>query len=255
MSGKILKEKLMHGETVYGTLIQHAVNPGVADFIPPDTLDFVIFTAEHNALDLADFLPLSYALKAKGIACLVRTHSRDESDVAKVCDTFDGVVVPYVEDFEHCKRLAAAAIYRPLKGEVLERVITKGEWPSEESREYVLKRNEETVFIPMIESVPAVEHLDEICSIPGVHAAFIGPGDLTCNMGIPGQYDHPDLIKMIKRIIDTADRHHVAAGSWFGTREQTLRTIKQGARLVVHSNDSSMMGAEIQSAFTQFRKG
>ena len=93
-------------------------------------LDFVIVTAEHNALDIADFLPMRYALNAKGIACLARTHSRDPDDVSKVCDSFDGVVVPYVEDVAHAKALAAAAVYRPLKGKALQRVLDKNEWPS-----------------------------------------------------------------------------------------------------------------------------
>src|SRR5688500_18885069 len=119
---KILKDKLIHGHTVFGTLIQHAVVPAIVDFIPDNSIDFVIVTAEHNALDIADFLPLRYALAAKGIACLARTHSRDADDVAKVCDAFDGVVIPYAEDVEQLKRLAAAAVYRPLKGEALERV-------------------------------------------------------------------------------------------------------------------------------------
>ncbi len=254
MSGKLLKEKLTQGNTVYGTLVQHAVTPAVVDFLPPESLDFVIVTAEHNALDMADFLPLRYALNAKGIACLVRTHSRDEADVSKVCDSFDGVVVPYVEDYEHAKRLAAAAVYRPLKGKVLDRVLSHGEWPSKATQDYIQTKNENTVFIPMIESVPAVENLDDICSIPGVHAVFVGPGDLTCNMGIPGQYDHPDLIAMIKRIIETADRQHVAAGSWFGERHQALRTIGQGARLVVYANDSSLMREAIHSSFTELRR-
>lgn len=103
--GRILKDKLLTGKTVYGTLVQHTVTPAIVDFIPDDTLDFVIVTAEHNAQDLAEFLPLRYALATKGIACLVRTHSREPDDVSKVCDTFDGVVVPYVEDVEHAKRL------------------------------------------------------------------------------------------------------------------------------------------------------
>ena len=61
--------------------------------------------------------------QAKGIACFARTHGRDEADVAKVCDSYDGVVVPYVEDFEETRRLAAAALYRPLKGKRLDRVL------------------------------------------------------------------------------------------------------------------------------------
>lgn len=256
MSGKILKEKLIRGERVYGTFFQHAVNPALVDFLPVGALDFVIVTAEHNALDIADFLPMKYALNAKGIACLARTHSRDPDDVSKVCDSFDGVVVPYVEDVAHAKALAAAAVYRPLKGRALQRVLDKNEWPSPATKDYIANvRCADTVFIPMIESLAGIENLDAICSIPGVHAVFVGPNDLTTTMGIPNEYDHKDLIALLKKIIDTADRHHVAAGCWFGKLEQSVRTIKQGARLVVYSNDSSMMKDAMTAAFAEMRKG
>ena len=115
-----LKQKLVQGETVYGTLIQNTISPSLVDAIPAGTLDFVIVSDEHTAFDIGDFLPMRYALAAKGIACLARTHSRSPDDVAKVCDTYDGVVVPYVEDYEECKQLAAAAVYRPLKGAALD---------------------------------------------------------------------------------------------------------------------------------------
>ena len=98
--GKILKDKLVRGDTVYGTFLKDAVSPAIVDAIPDGTLDFAIVTAEHNALDLAEFLPVRYALASKGIACLARTHSREPDDVSKVCDSFDGVVVPYVEEVE-----------------------------------------------------------------------------------------------------------------------------------------------------------
>jgi 2-keto-3-deoxy-L-rhamnonate aldolase RhmA len=82
MPTKSLKEKLITGERVYGTFFQHGVTPALVDFLPEGALDFVIVSAEHNALDIADFLPLRYALAAKGIACLARTHSRDPDDVS-----------------------------------------------------------------------------------------------------------------------------------------------------------------------------
>jgi 2-keto-3-deoxy-L-rhamnonate aldolase RhmA len=251
----ILKDKLMKGEAVFGTLIQHAVVPAIVDFIPEGSIDFVIVTAEHNALDVADFMPLRYALAAKGIACLARTHSREPDDVAKVCDSFDGVVVPYVEDVEHCKRLAAAAMYRPLKGVALERVIKEGQWPSEKTREYIEKKCADTLFIPMIESVRSVENLEAICAIPGVSALFVGPNDLTTNMGIPNEYDSPQLIAALQRIIDTANQCHIAAGCWFGKPEQAVRTIRQGARFIVYSNDSSMLKDAMTAAFGRLRKG
>lgn len=253
--GKILKEKLIKGDTVFGTFIAQTVNPAVVDFLPDNALDFVIVSLEHTALDLAEFLPLRYALAAKGIACLARTHSREPDDVSKVCDTFDGVVVPYVEEVEHAKRLAAAAVYRPLKGEALERVLTEGKWPSDKTKRYIHEeRCANTVFVPMIESLRGVENLDAICSIPGVHAVFVGPNDLTTTMGIPNEYDHPDLIAILGRIIRAADERHVAAGCWFGKPDQALRTIRQGARFVVYSNDNVLLRDAIDQSFSMLRK-
>lgn len=253
MSGKILKQKLANGERVFGTMIAHSVVPSIVDSFPDEGIDYVIVTPEHTALDLAEFLPVRYALAGKGIACLARTHSRDMADVAKVCDVFDGVVVPYVEDFEEAKRLAAAAVYRPLKGKVLERVLATGKWPSEATKKAVAAKNADTVFIPMIESVPAIENLDAICSIPGVDALFVGPGDLTTNMGIPKEYDHPDLIAALKKVIDTGDRHNIAAGCWFAEIRQVIRTMNQGARFIHYSNDGKILGDAMGSAFGEIR--
>jgi 2-keto-3-deoxy-L-rhamnonate aldolase RhmA len=256
VDAKTLKDKLLRGEKVFGTFFQHAVTPAIVDFLPAGALDFVIVSAEHNALDLAEFLPIRYALAAKGIACLARIHSREPDDVSKACDSYDGVVVPYVEDVMQAKRLAAAAVYRPLKGKALDQVLSGGAWPSDQTRQYVTQvKCRDTIFVPMIESVRAVENLDEICSIPGVNAVFVGPNDLTVNMGIPNEYDHPDLVAMLQRIIDTADRKHVAAGCWFGKLEQMQRTIRQGARFNVFSNDSSLLQSAMQAAFEQLRKG
>jgi 2-keto-3-deoxy-L-rhamnonate aldolase RhmA len=251
----LLKAKMRKGQAVFGTLIQHAVVPAIVDFIPDGSIDFVIVTAEHNALDIADFMPLRYALAAKGIACLARTHSRDADDVAKVCDTFDGVVIPYAEDVEQLKRLAAAAVYRPLKGVALERVITEGKWPSEKTRAYVEQKCADTLFVPMIESVRSLENLDAICAIPGVSALFIGPNDMTTNMGIPNEYDHPDFVAVVQKVIAAGNKRGIPAGSWFGKTEQQLRAIKQGARFICHSNDSSLLKDIMTTVFGALRKG
>ncbi|MEM7386694.1 MAG: aldolase/citrate lyase family protein [Verrucomicrobiota bacterium] len=255
MSAELLKQKLAQGEIVYGTLIQNTISPSLVNAIPAGTLDFVIVSDEHTAFDIGDFLAMRYAFASKGIACLARTHSRSADDVAKVCDTYDGVVVPYVEDYEECQELAAAAVYRPLKGAALNNVLSKGEWPTKATQDYVENRNRNTLFVPMIESVRGVENLARICSIPGVAAVFVGPNDMTVNMGIPNQYDHRDFIAILQRIIDTANARHVAAGCWFGNEAQALRTIRQGARFVVFSNDGLLFRNAISESFGNVKKG
>lgn len=74
-------------------------------------------------------------------------------------------------------------------------------------------------------------------------------------MGIPKDYDHPDLVATIRRIIKTAAKHDVAAGSWFGTTEQALRTIRDGARLVVYGNDGLLMQQAMDRIFPQLQRG
>jgi 2-keto-3-deoxy-L-rhamnonate aldolase RhmA len=253
MNAKTLKQKLLEGETVFGTFFTTMITPSIVKSIPENSLDFIVASAEHTALDTADFLPLLHALREKNIAVLVRTHSREPDDVSKVCDVFDGVVVPYVEDVDQAKRLAAAAVYRPLKGVALDRVLTEGTWPSDATKKYIETKCADTLFVPMIESVRGIENLDAICSIPGVNAVFVGPNDLTTNMGIPNEYDHPDLIAALQKIIDTAARRHVAAGCWFGKIDQMQRTMKQGGRFVVFGNDFSLFQDSLVRTFGELR--
>ncbi|MDA1232775.1 MAG: aldolase/citrate lyase family protein, partial [Planctomycetota bacterium] len=124
------------------------------------------------------------------------------------------------------------------------------------TRRYVTEeRCEDTLFIPMIESMRAVENLDAICAIPGVSALIIGPNDMTTNMGIPNEYDNPALISIIQRVIDAGNVRHIPAGCWFGKLQQQLRTIQQGARFVVYSNDSSMLKDIMKTSFGALRNG
>ena len=84
---------------------------------------------------------------------------------------------------------------------------------------------------------------------------FIGPNDMTTNMGIPNEYDHPDFIAVVQQVIAAGNKRGIPAGSWFGKTEQQLRAIKQGARFVCHSNDSSLLKDIMTTVFGTLRKG
>lgn len=253
MMGKRLKEKLQAKERVYGFFIVSMTYPTSVDMLPDDGVDFVVCTTEHNALDLADFIPLQQPLRARGIACLARVHSHDPWDIARVCDTYDGVVVPYVEDVEQVKRMVAAAKYRPLKGEALERLVQTGEYPGDATREYLEQRNANTVFCPMIESPRSVENLDAICAIPGIDAVFVGPNDLTVSMGIPEERDSPEFVDIMQRIIDTADRYGVAAGCHLHKLEHSQRLIKQGARFIPYGSDHQFIAEGVKGLLANLK--
>jgi 2-keto-3-deoxy-L-rhamnonate aldolase RhmA len=154
---------------------------------------------------------------------------------------------------EQLRRLAAAAKHRPLKGEALERLLADGEWPSDKTRAAVEAKCANTLFVPMIESVRAVENLDAICSIPGVDAVFVGPNDLTNTMGIPEQRDNPAFVETIQRIIDVAAKHGVAAGAHFSKLEHARRLIRQGGRFIPFSSDARLIQAGVPTFLAALR--
>lgn len=254
MTGKQMKETLAKGGRVYGVFFQYTTNPAIVEVMPDEGLDFVIVNAEHNALDLADFLGIQFALKSKGIACLARIHSRDPEDVAKACDSFhDGVVVPYTEDVDELKRLVGAAKYRPLKGEALRGVLEEGRWPSEKTRQYVEEKCANTFFCAMTESAHSMENLEALCQVPDIDAFLIGPNDLSTSMGIPEERDNPEFIDAIQRFVDMAQGHGIAAGAHFSELKHAKRLIEQGGRFIPFSSDLRVIQAGIPDFLSQLR--
>ena len=233
-----LHQKLSNGGRVFGTFVQYMVNPQWSDLFPPAALDFVIMNAEHNPLTMADFVPLATALQMKGIAPLLRLHTRDPELAAKACDSgFAGVVLPYVEDVDELKQCILRAKHRPLNGAAGRRLIETGVYPSEKSRRYIEDKNQHVFVAAMVESVEAMENLDAICSVAGLDAVFVGPNDLTISMGIPEERDNPEFVDAMQTILRIAARHGVPAGGHFSKIEHTVRTIKQGARFIPHGSD------------------
>ena len=64
-----------------------------------------------------------------------------------------------------------------------------------------------------IESAEAVKNVDAIASTPGVDGIFVGPADLSADMGFVGQLDAPEVIAAIDHVYARTK----AAGKAIGT--------------------------------------
>src|SRR6185369_5208339 len=105
--------------------------------------------------------------------------------------------------------------WRPLKGRRLQEALRDPNTLEPELRRYLEARNEDTILIANIESVPAIESLDQLLAVPGLDAVLIGPHDLSCSLGIPEQYGHPRFDEAVRTIYRIAREHHVGAGIHF----------------------------------------
>jgi 4-hydroxy-2-oxoheptanedioate aldolase len=134
-----------------------------------------------------------------------------------------------------------AVKYKPLKGEVLRRALSGEEALNEKTQAYVDKVNAGRMAIANIESVPAMNRLDELLSVPGLDAVFIGPHDLSVSLGHPEEYDHPVFEAAVKKIIKTARGKGLAIGIHFSFEpERQIKWVKEGANIIIHSFDIAL---------------
>jgi len=241
MNGKELIEALHSGKMIYGTLII-SPSPKFIDGIAGLDIDCIFIDTEHIPLDSLELGWMCQAYRALGLAPIVRIPSPDPYRASKVLDMgANGVVAPYVETAEEVRRLRGAVKFRPLKGKKLAEILAGRSEPEDALAEYLEKRNEANALIVNIESVPAIEALDEILAVPGLDGVLVGPNDLSCSLGIPTQYDHPDFEKAMGVIISKARAKNIGVGIHnCPSVEQEIRLAKAGLNMILHFSDMVM---------------
>ena len=236
-------QKSVHSDRrVFGTVALSQA-PSTPSMLVSAGLDFVFIDTEHIPMDriLLSWMCRYYA--AIGMTPIVRIPSPDPYQACMALDAgANGIIAPYVEKPEQVRPLYGAVKLRPMKGIRLERRINGGEAFEPELEEYLANRNRENLLVLNIESVPAMEALDDILDQPGVDVVLIGPHDLSCSLGIPEQYEDPRFDEAVCTIIRTARARNIGAGihCFLGELmlEQEKRWIQAGANFLVHSVDS-----------------
>lgn len=247
MSGLDLKTKIHNGEIIYGTMLSVLRNPRWVESITKLGLDYVIIDNEHSPLGRSEVADLLAILKLTNIVPIVRIPIPDSHYVTMAIDAGShGVLAPYCETVEQVEGVVAACKWRPLKGEFVNKIIKYQEFPSEESKLYLENKNKDNICIIGIESVPAIDKLDDILSVNGIDAIFVGPNDLTISLGIPDQYDHPEYKEAVKYIIDKSKSKGIPTLVHQQTVDLTKEWIEKGSTFVLYSSDSRMINPFIK---------
>ncbi len=240
MNPAALAEALHSGGPVFGTLIVSS-SPRWPDTVKGCGLDFVFIDTEHIALDRGQLSWMCQTYTALGLPPLVRIPAPDPYTATMVLDGgAAGIIAPYVESAAQVQALRGAVKLRPLKGQKLASMLD-GEACEPELQTYMDAGAANRLLIVNIESVPAMAALDEILAVPGLDAVLIGPHDLTCSLGVPEQYDHPDFLAACETIFQKARAAGIGAGIHFwGSVEQHAHFLELGANMLIHSADISL---------------
>ncbi|SVA98411.1 uncharacterized protein METZ01_LOCUS151265, partial [marine metagenome] len=155
LNGEQLKHKVSGGGIVYGTMISMGRNPGWGRTVGAFGLDYVIIDTEHAARSRSEVADYMAAFNYTGVVPIVRVPIPASHYVTMFLDAgAQGVLAPYCETVDEVKEVVAATKWKPLKGALARKAVDLGEFPSEETKEYLENRNRNNVCIIGIESVP-----------------------------------------------------------------------------------------------------
>ena len=255
MSDKTLLTRLKSGQTVYGTCITSTA-PMWGKAAKNSGLDFVFLDTEHIPLERLEIAALCQLYNAMGIAPIVRIPSPDPFRACQMIDAgAEGILAPYIETVEQVKEMVGALKYRPLKGKRLKEALENPDSIEPELKIYLENYNQGNICIINIESIPAVESLDELLGVPGVDAVFIGPHDLSVNMGLPEMYDHPEFEKMVETVIRKCRENNIAVGIHFSeSPDRQVKWLNEGANIIIHSSDMAIFAQNLASDIQFIRK-
>lgn len=241
MRKNLTKEKLQRGEVTIGTWLASSDSVS-AELMAHAGFDWLTLDMEHCPFDFGDLVHVVQAINTTDTTPMVRVSWNDAQVIKRVLDTgVMGIVVPRVDTREEAVRAVAACRYPPVgfrgAGGIRHRIYY--------GADYMEKANEEVSVHLMIEDVEAVKNIEEIISVPGIDAVFIGPNDLAFSMGIPGGYDnpHPDHIKACRHVLETGKRMGVPVGIHCSGPEEVNRRIQEGYLWLPMASDLRLLQA------------
>jgi 2-keto-3-deoxy-L-rhamnonate aldolase RhmA len=241
MNNLILKNKLRCGDVCLGSWITLG-DSGIAEIMSNAGFDWLVVDLEHTTISIDQAGELIRTIDLAGCAPLVRLTSNNSDQIKRVMDAgAHGIVVPMVNSVDDIKNAIASTRYGPdgTRGVGLARAQGYGPKFSE----YLHWLKDSAVVIPQIEHKDALDCLEDILLVSGVDGFIIGPYDLSCSMGIPGEFEHPKFKEAINYILKTGLEMGVPAGLHI-VEPDTVRlreVIAEGYRFIAYSVDVRML--------------
>jgi 4-hydroxy-2-oxoheptanedioate aldolase len=174
----------------------------VVEMLAGSGFDWVLVDTEHAPVDVTDVLPALQAIAGyPGTSAVVRAAGNDHVEIKRLLDIgVQSLMIPYVQTAEEARSAVSAMRYGPrgIRGfSGMTRATRFGK-----VERYVDNVERELCLIVQVETIAAVGRLEEIASVDGVDGVFIGPSDLAASMGHPGQLKHPEVIAVIRDVIE-----------------------------------------------------
>ena len=236
-SRKALKKKFQSRAKIFGswTSLGH---PSITEIFARSGVDFVGIDLEHSTISQEQSQWIIAASQAGDCVCLPRVGSHNPEMVRRLLDSgADGMIVPMVQNAQDVRNMIAWAKYPPKGRRGFG--VSRGQGYGMDFAEYTKTWNESSIMIAQIESIAAVDRIDEILSFPELDGVMVGPYDISGSLGIPGQLEHKRVIAAGKRVIAACQKHGKSCGTQIidPDAERVKKAFSAGFSFVILSSD------------------
>ncbi len=207
-----VKAALKAGKTVVGCGLGATASTTVVRVLANAGFDFLFIDTEHTQIDRSTLVDVVQTARLAGISPIVRPGDTEYDLIAGMLDTgADGLIVPRVESKEQAERMVSYSKFPPLGVRGCGTTATL-DFKSEDWRLALPWLNEQMLLAPQVESMKAIDALDDILTVPGIDVILVGPLDLSINLGIPGQFTDAKFVAAVDRVIAICKAHGIVSG-------------------------------------------
>lgn len=234
-----LRHRVRAGHRLLGTF---SVIPSteIVELIALAGFDFVILDMEHGPYTLELTHRCLLAAAAHRMPAVVRVPENNASMIGAVLDAgVDGVLVPQIGSVEGAEAAVAAARFMPQGSRGSNPWVRAAGFAG--SAQWLARSNEDTLVMVMVEGVEAIRRVGDITALPGLDAVFMGPVDTSHALGVPGQPDHPLVLRTLADVAERAARSGTATAVFAPSPQRAQAWWKLGIDMVACAVDSRMV--------------
>ena len=233
-----LRARILAGQPAVGTFLNlgSAVS---AEICAASGYDWVLVDLEHGSGTTADLLPQLQAVTGTGAVPCVRVELSARTAVSRALDAgAEGVMLPRLDSLDEVREAIRYLRFPPagIRGVATQnRAGRFGEVALID-----LPKHEETLIgIVQIETLGSLRDIEDIAHLEGVDVLFVGPGDLSYALGVPGRVRDPRYLDALDAVVKASRHAGCAAGILVPDLDTAVRHLELGFRFVAVGSDSA----------------
>ncbi len=225
--------------------------PMSAEIAALNGVDWVLLDLEHGGGGEDQVGPTVVAAGAYGVPTLVRVESAARIRIGRALDAgAAGIMIPRLESPSEIQESIKHLSYPPLGDRGVATYNRSAQWGKNAA---ALTAPRTCVGIVQIESAKALGSIDEIAAIDGVDVLFIGPLDLSFDLGVPRDFKNPKFIEATEKVVNAAKKAGKVAGILALDAAGAIDYRNRGFNFVAVGSDSTLLASAVNAQMTEVR--